>query len=62
MKMTQATRENYDVMVYDGGELYYLTFPAGVTMTEDEVIDDFMVGYDGEISEDEIEVTFANEF
>jgi hypothetical protein len=61
MNMTQATRENYDVTVYDGGELYYLSFPAGTTMTEVEVIADFMDGYDGEISEDEIEVTFATE-
>lgn len=61
MNMTQATQENYDVMVYDGGALYYLNFPAGETMTEEEVIADFMTGYDGDISEDEIEVTFADE-
>ena len=61
MNMTQATQENYDVMVYDGGALYYLGFPAGETMTEEEVIADFMNGYDGDISEDEIEVTFADE-
>ena len=61
MKMTQATREKYDVMVYDGGVLYYLDFPAGAKMTKEEVIADFMAGYDGEISEDEVEVTFPGE-
>ena len=47
--------------MYDGGELYYLACPAGTTMTEDGVVADFMDGYDGDISEDEIEVTFATE-
>ena len=57
MKRMIENQNDYDVIVDDGGRLYYLQFTAG-PMSEDEIVADFMDGYDGDISEDEIEVVF----
>lgn len=57
MKRMIENQNDYDVIVDDGGRLYYLQFTSG-PMSEDEVVADFMDGYDGDISEDEIEVVF----
>lgn len=57
MKRMIENQNEYDVIVDDGGRIYYLQFLDGA-MSEQEIIDDFIEGYDGEISEDEIEVVF----
>ena len=56
MKHMIEDQHNADVIVDDGGRIYELRFLNG-PMTEDDVIADFMDGYDGEI--DEIDVIFV---
>ena len=58
-KLQQGTQDNHDVMVDDGGSLYYLLFPAGVNeMTERQVVADFLDGYDGDCEPEEVDVVF----
>ena len=59
MKMLQATQESHDVIIYDGGCVYYLDFPEGTDeMSPQQVADDFLEKYDGE-QEVEFSITFA---
>ena len=57
MKKMTENEDKYDVIVDDGGRIYYLQFVAG-PMTEDEIIADFIDGYDGDIDPSEVEVVF----
>jgi hypothetical protein len=58
MKNMRENENSYDVIIDDGGRIYKMEFTAG-TMTKQEVIDDFLRVYDGEIDETEIEVIFT---
>lgn len=57
MKRMVENQNDYDVIVDDGGRIYQLKLVDG-PMTEEEIISDFMEGYDGDITEEEIEVVF----
>ncbi len=54
-RLSHGTMENYDVMVDDGGMVYYLLLSDG-PMTDTEIADDFLDGYDGECSADELDI------
>ena len=58
MNRMRENENKYDVIIDDGGRIYKMEF-IGAAMTEQEIIDDFLDGYDGEISEAELDIVFV---
>ena len=60
MKNMRENENKYDVIIDDGGRIYKMEFLAG-PMTELEIIADFMDGYDGDISEEDISIAYPED-
>jgi hypothetical protein len=52
--MVEVPAEEANLLIDDGGRLYYMD--AEVNRTDEELIEDFLDGYDGDITFDEIEL------